>query len=105
MSPGSWAIFCKQQDGSYRALKTKDLIPTSPPTVSETEIVHGGYFSRGMLDVFRLRRYWTFSDDSGVPIDPKVNYSMQLDFARKYKLPTEKHYTVTLLALVALHGG
>jgi hypothetical protein len=111
--PGSWALFCEQKDGAYLTLRPSDQIPVAPPEAAEEEVEKEGMAHHafellrrnpGTLDVFFLEdRYW--ERERGKPPQPRANYSMRLEFERKYKLPENQGYAVRLLALVAIVGG
>jgi hypothetical protein len=110
MQPGSWAIFCEQKDGAYMALRRNDLIPIAPPIAASNVVEDKGFEQHafrparpGLLDVFFLKRLWEGGRD--VPLQPRSNFSMRLQFKRKYKLPVSSKYSVKLLALVAIVGG
>jgi hypothetical protein len=107
---GSWAFFCAQKDGSYLALRKNDPIPTEPPTFKKQHITnhygHQPFFPRHpeILDLsFLDEKFWKGHRNKSVEI--VENFSIDLPFERRYRIPEENPYDARLLALVAIVGG
>jgi hypothetical protein len=100
----SWTIFCKQQDGSYRVLRNRDLIPTSPPAgAGANAYEYWVQENPGILDVRDDDSNWKAGPKA--TIKPRPNLQVRFRIPRTYTLPPEEGYAVQLLALITLTGG